>query len=389
MAESYRRWRLPELWEMVSADDATDAHLHLATLRRQQTALEAQRDRLRVLRDQLAEAWPPSKSEAATAFVQRLNDMIDAFSATARGAAEVRGGLQLVSDAINDAREQLAPLVARYAKAQAAPDPRVGRQAQRLLDEEARRILMAADVTVHDASFKFAVALPDYARISTQAYIPPVNNGTTATGGAGADGGGGKNASARLSELPPPRFDPPPPRTEDINDDVELAGRQVDVGAGSQRPGDLQAVQAGDVPSVGYQPPIGGVGRVLGGGPVIGITENGAEGMARGVGAGTTRGIPGSVIGGAPMTSPAGSAHARPLPGQLGSARPTSATGRPASRAGGYQDRSFDEYVARRRGPGDEHAEQWTVQRGVTPLLEAQPPAHDHDPGPGVIGLDR
>ena len=76
MAESYRRWRLPQLWEMVAGDSAEDAHLHLATLRRQQTALETQRDRLRALRDQLAEGWPPGRSEAATVFVQQVNAML-------------------------------------------------------------------------------------------------------------------------------------------------------------------------------------------------------------------------------------------------------------------------------------------------------------------------
>lgn len=374
---------------MVAADNAADAHLHLATLRRQQTALETQRDRLRVLRDQLAEAWPPARSEAATMFLQRLNDMIDAFSATARGAAEVRGGVQLVADAINDARDQLAPLVARYAKAQAAPDPRVSRQAQRLLDEEARRILMATDVTVRDASSKFAVALPSYSRISTQTYILPVDGGTTATGGAGGGGSGTRNASVRLSELAPPRFNPPAPRADDIIDsDVELAGSQADAGAGARRLGDLQTVQSGGVPLIGHQAPIGTVGRVLGGGSVIGVNANGSDGVARGPGT-ATRGVPGSVIGGAPMTSTAGSARTRPMHGPLGSARPTTVTGRALGGGGGYQDRSFNEYVARQRESGDEQAEQWTVQRGVSPLLEARPPARDHDPGPGVIGLDR
>lgn len=320
-------------------------------------------------------------------FLQRLNDMIDAFSATARGAAEVRNGVQLVADAINDAREQLAPLVARYAKAQAAPDPRVGRQAQRLLDEEARRILMATDVTVRDASPKFAVALPSYSRISTQTYISPASGGTTATAGAGGGASGMRNASNRLSELAPPRFDPPVPSVDDIIDaDVELAGSQADVGGAARRLGDLRTVPSDGVPPIGYQAPIGGVGRVLGGGSVIGVNANSSDGAVRGPGT-TTRGAPGSVIGGAPVTSTAGSARTRPMLGPLGSARPT--TGRPAGGAGGYQDRSFDEYVARRREPGDEQAEQWTVQRGVSPLLEARPPVRDHDPGPGVIGLDR
>src|SRR5699024_10593862 len=126
MADSYRRWRLPELWEMVAADDAANAHLHLATLRRQQPAPETHRDRLRVLRDQLTEAWPPEKSEAATAFVDKLNDMIDAMTGTASGAGEVRSNLVHVVNAIEESRSKLATLLAEYGKASAVADPRVG-----------------------------------------------------------------------------------------------------------------------------------------------------------------------------------------------------------------------------------------------------------------------
>ncbi|MEV4511846.1 hypothetical protein AB0K00_23110 [Dactylosporangium sp. NPDC049525] len=387
MAESYRRWRLPELWEMVAADNAADAHLHLATLRRQQTALETQRDRLRVLRDQLAEAWPPDKSDAATMFLQRLNDMIDAFAATARGAAEVRIGVEIVADAIGHAREQLAPLVERYAKAQLAPDPRVGRQAQKLLDQEGRRILVAADVTVRDATSKFATALPDYARISMRTSIPAVNGGTNSTSGAGADGGGTNGASTRLSGFAPPQFDPPAPVAgESIGEDVLLAGGRSDTGIGGWGPGEHGVGQTGGGTATRYQEPVAGVGRVLGIGTSNARTVTGVDGMARGVGPQAMRGVPGGVIGGPPVAVSAGSARGRSVP-PVTASRSTPSTSRPI--AGGYQDRSFEEYVARRREPDDDPGEQWTVIHGVRPLLEALPPVRTHDPGPGVIGLDR
>ncbi|GAB3873184.1 hypothetical protein ACFPIJ_01370 [Dactylosporangium cerinum] len=380
MTESYRRWRLPELWEMIAADDAADAHLHLATLRRQQTALETQRDRLRVLRDQLAEAWPPDKSEAATMFLQRLNDMIDAFASTARGAAEVRVGVEIVADAISHARGQLAPLVERYAKAQTLPDPRVGRQAQKVIDQEARRILIEADVTVRDATSKFAVGLPDYTRISTRTSIPPASGGTNSTGGSAAGGGGTKGASARLNGLLSPRFDPPEPISAGvIGEEILLAEGRSDTAVGGSLPVEHGAGQSGVGPATRYQEPIAGVGRVLG------IpTSNGMA--ATGVGPGVMRGSPGSVIGRSPVSSISGSARGRSVPSATPS-RFTPSSGRPS--AGGYQDRSFDEYVARRRERDDEPGERWTVDRGVRPLLESSPPSLTHDPGPGVIGLDR
>ncbi|GAA3189157.1 hypothetical protein ACFO1B_36605 [Dactylosporangium siamense] len=389
MAESYRRWRLPELWEMVAADDAADAHLHLATLRRQQTALETQRDRLRVLRDQLAEAWPPEKSEAAKMFIQRLNDMIEALTVTALGAAEVRGGADLVTDAINRAREQLAPLVERYAKAQSLPDPRIGRQAQKMLDQEARRVLMAADVTVRDATSKFTVALPGYARISLQTDVPPATGGNNPTGGT-AGNSGTKSGAARQIEFSPPRFDSPAPVFDDVvGDEVVLAEGQLGTNSIGSRIGDLGAVQAGGVSPLGYQESIGGIGRVLGVRPSSATNVTGTDEVVRGVGAGAMRGTPGSVIGGPPMASSGSAARGRLTQTPLATPRPAPSTGRPIAGASGYQDRSFEEYVSRRRERRNEHGEQWTVNQGVRPLLEALQPARAHDPGPGVIGLDR
>jgi hypothetical protein len=390
MAESYRRWRLPELWEMVAADDAADAHLHLATLRRQQTALETQRDRLRVLRDQLAEAWPPEKSEAATAFLQQLNDMIDAFTVTARGSAEVRSGLQVIADAISHAREQLAPLVERYTKAQSLPDPRVGRHTQKLLDQDARQILMAADVTVRDATAKFAVSLPDYSRISTQTSIPPVNGGTTTTAGGTPSGSGTKSASARLNGFSSPRFEPPAAVVNDlIGEDVVLAQSQAGTINHGWPLGSPGTVQSDGVSAKGYPQPIPSVGRVIGIGPSSGMNVTGADGLVRGVGAGSMRGVPGGMIGGTPVTSSAGSAGGRLLHAPPALSRSTPSMSRSTSPASGYQDRSFEDYVARRREPDDERGDQWTVNQGVRPLLEALPPSRTHDPGPGVIGLDR
>jgi hypothetical protein len=60
----------------------------------------------------------------------------------------------------------------------------------------------------------------------------------------------------------------------------------------------------------------------------------------------------------------------------------------PAGLMGGYRDRSFEDYAARRRAPQDDRDELWSVSEGVPPLLDA-PAVQAHDPGPGVLGLDR
>ncbi|MET7426572.1 hypothetical protein [Dactylosporangium sp. NPDC005555] len=364
MTETYHRWRLPQLWEMLAADDAANAHLHLATLRRQQTALETHRDRLRTLRDHLTEAWPPQKSEAATAFVDKLNDMIDAMTGAARGAGEVRTGLAHIVDVIQESRSKMAALVADYEKASEVADPRISRHAKNVLDQRARDVLIAADATVVKALGPLNVALPVYTRFSVQGVIPVATPGEARPGSTVPRSA--SNGGAALTDLRTPRFEPP---VATVPDDLALAGGQT----------------ADIVPASG--PPVSGrsIGSEALTYPVIGTRGVTAESGSAGRTA-TTRPFGAPVIGGA---APAGSSR-----GGGGTAaamhRPSTVTppmGR-ASGAGGYRDRSFDEYAARRRAPRGDGDGTWSVPEGVRPVLEAVEPTA-HDPGPGVLGLDR
>lgn len=381
MAESYRRWRLPELWEMVAADDAADAHLHLATLRRQQTALETQRDRLRILRDQLAEAWPPEKSEAATAFVDKLNDMIDAMSGAARGAGEVRVSVTHIVNVTQESRSQLAPLLVEYGEASELADSRVGRHSKRLLDQRARDVLIAADTTVVKASGMLNVPLPEYTRFSAQGVIP-IPATTAGAGPSGSSGGGHHSAltSSRAgAALYPPTFEPPAPT---VDDDLSLAGRQAvgvlggeGMSLGSPAAG-LPSVRSGGGEVVTY-PVIGSRGGFSTRG---GIVDGGSVGQTA-----TMRPVGTPLIGG---SVPAGSN--RGVTTSAAMHRPAALASPHAARpvSGGYQDRSFEEYAARRRRQQGDGEGTWSVPEGVRPLLEAEKPA-THDPGPGVLGIDR
>ncbi|MFF5226884.1 hypothetical protein [Dactylosporangium sp. NPDC000521] len=357
MVETYKRWRVPQLWEMVAADDEADAHLHLATLRRQQTALETQRDRLRILRDQLAEGWPPEKSEAATTFIQRINNMIEAMSLVASGAAEVRVNLNLIVEAIGKARGELEPLVEEYRLTAKVPDQRIGQQARGLLDEHARRILMNTDAAVAEPAAGLDVVLPEYQRIrlATQIVDVPIASGQPKSGGR-AGGGGGRLISAGF---PPPRFDPPGPTVgsetvgsetvgSERDDAVGLAGGSV----GQPAPGGVVVDAAGPV-SRAERAAVLGPGRVLGANPFTGLA--------------------------APSGSGGGSVTSGAAGGSTGARGPVAP---PIGRAGSYRD---PETVSRRRG---EQGESWSVPDGVSPVI--QPPATwPHEPGPGVIGIDR
>ncbi|MEV0127216.1 hypothetical protein AB0H83_01930 [Dactylosporangium sp. NPDC050688] len=345
----YRRWRLPQLWQMLAADHPAGAHLHLATLRRQQTALETQRDRLRALRDQLAVAWPPEKSEAAMAFIQQVNDMIDAIVLTARGAGELRANLVHVTDAIVQARAEMEPLVADYERAGAAADPRVTANAQRLLDDRARRILVTADATVAEALGKLDVPLPSYSRFSwDRREESSSTTTTTSSGGAIARGG-----SSVRTVLPSPRFDPPAPVIEP--DRTGLGGPEQD---GFGLTGLPQAADpGGSAPGVhpnGVQP---GVRSVTASG---GLVLHGPGGLGEDPAAAVSRTVPVQTTG-------------RPFIGSPHAGRLT-----PAAEG------------TRRRDSHDAQAETWSVREGVAPVITRSAAAHrDHDPGPGVLGIDR
>src|SRR4051812_21347999 len=107
MADSYEEYRLPDLWQIVKDEDPEAGFTHVNALNRLRTALEQQRHDLRVHRDRLTEGWPPERSEAATAFVGRINDMIDVLGAAAGAAGRICTGVDEAFAAMRDARRLL------------------------------------------------------------------------------------------------------------------------------------------------------------------------------------------------------------------------------------------------------------------------------------------
>jgi hypothetical protein len=75
---------------------------------------------------------------------------------------------------------------------------------------------------------------------------------------------------------------------------------------------------------------------------------------------------------------------AGPLVGSPGGVAPRSESGRPSVRPAG---RAALWASQRNRGPGNDRGP-WSVRSGVPAVIEPDEPA-EHDPGPGVIGIDR
>ncbi|MEV6928587.1 hypothetical protein AB0M46_29425 [Dactylosporangium sp. NPDC051485] len=366
MAQAYGEYRLPDLWAMVAGEDPEAGFVHVNALNRLRTSLEQQRDNLRAQRDRLIEGWPPERSEAAALFVDRVNNMITAMTYTAEAAGRMCNGVDEAFAAIRDARRQLEPLAAS------------GRQGAEL-DQRGREVLIAADAKVASASGLINTSVPSYKRIDVR---QPISQNTAETDGSGGSTG---SSSARTSGtsmqsalLPAPTFDPP-------SSSGSVAGSGVDAGP---LVGDSGPVLAGDRPVAPAPVPSG----VIGGSGPSHTTAPVANGPYRfdAVGQGGVIGLPrpsptarGDVTG-TPMTGPG----QRPASGRAStSAEPTQ--GRTlGGMPGGYRDHSYEAYSQRHRSKRTDNDELWSVEEGVAPVLEAATEV-SHDPGSGVLGIDR
>ncbi|MFG2037068.1 hypothetical protein [Dactylosporangium sp. NPDC048998] len=395
MAQTYNDYTLPKLWEMLEGEDPETGFAHVNTLNRLRTALEQQRDNLRAQRDRLIEGWPPDRSEAATAFVGRINDMIDVMTYTASAAGRICTGVDGVFAAIRDARRQMEPMMADYSKRSPGRGLQVGNARHAELDQRGRDVLIAADAKVADASGMINSSLPPYRRIrdsgeSTTLIASDANAPGSPT--VGQSGGGG-NQSAVLRA---PVFDPPQPSAPVGNGTGGFADGPVLAGEPTAQP-----PTPGGGNSVGY-PGSGPVG-LIGGGAGPGQSASGPNGAVGfrpgGVGVGGVIGEPrpynpaGGQITGAPMTGigpRTGSTQAarRQTGRSAVSSNPLESRGA-SGISGGYRDRSFEAYAERRRSKrrGDDD-ELWSVEEGVSPVLDATT-ERSHDPGPGVLGIDR
>jgi hypothetical protein len=408
----YREWMLPQMWEMVSADAGLTAIRHLGTWEHQTSALDEQRTRLRELRDELAVKWPPERSEAASAFIDRISNMIRAMDSAVSASTTIRNGLMLVVVAIEQARKELHVLRMQYDDPTAAwkaftqrPMPLVGKGMPPLtptapgameralawhrsrLDEQARSSMKAADIKVIEANQQIRTALPKYARINE-------------AGGAitsGADTSGSPHAGGRsVAVVPAPEFDPPVPPAADSG--PALAG-------GPRVPGSAGPVPGAGTGASGADPVGGNVGAGVSTVPAAGSwsvrTGSGQTVMRPGgvIGepvagrAGPTH--PGGLIGGGMGgVAPSGRARTRDTAAQhpamgrvLGEPREGSA--HPMTGVGGWRDSRYDEYARGRRHPATTDPDNpWAVKEGVPPVLDA-PDEPIHTAGPGVIGIDR
>ena len=409
--------------------------------------------KLSMYRQGLVEHWPPEKNEASAAFLTHVDELLLSLQQASTAASENYLGLANLTSAVSTARVEVKKAYEEYTKNQGklnayqeqvdaykadttglpqpspGPSP-VAPSRQQELTKKAQEAMAVLSGAAVDSNWKMQIP-PE--------YDPP--KGSIDTGTEHIDG--------PIAFMPPAPVIPQPQTSASVPS--AQAPLQVPLGTGQGLPGGNGPVLSGGVitpppppppptPTPPVTGPIGptppGLGPIpagLGGGPVPGPgvgskkpggTPTGAPRLggtmperateaATGRSPGGARPLPpGGVIGQAPgggvMNSgaPHGGAAGRrvnPVGGVLGqgggpagTAAGSGKAGGPGAAGGGTAAQPL--LAGQRGGKGDREREEpqgwdpddpWAVEHGVAPVLEPGSEPTSHDPGPGVIGIDR
>jgi hypothetical protein len=337
---------------------------------------------LRQARETIVRAWPPQVNQASAVFLEHVDALIASMENTVV-AAEANGrALKGILTVLENTKETLADLHERWQRQERSQWTQAtsamsalggstagmvdGAMALAASDEKARLNAQAQAVmrATDQAAYEYLPHL-----VIPQWVPPPPDHGWRPAGGG--DTGGSPGGSGSLPRPVIPRPAPPAAAPDSTTGGPALTGGGSPPGQGTAPPlgGPVRqpgpgtgAPDSGNPASVSpwVQTP---VGRVLRSGAVLGAPVESVE-----------PGHPGGVAGRSPVREPARSG--------VSGVGPEGALLGGGMGAGRVPDRR-----GRRTVPPDT---EWPVPKGVPPVLEP-PPEREvrHDPGPGVIGIDR
>lgn len=393
---------VPRLWAMVSTEDSSEAWAQVSAWFRLRDAVDDQRERLAACRQALIAVWPPERSEASTAFLAVLDELVGSMTDTVAAADSTARGLAGVLESLATAKKQIKPLYDEWVARSTDLTPRWIDGAEDELNAKARAVMVEAESAVAH----FTPMIKSAARYELDIWRDP---GSLVDPGERSIG-----VSRTPSPVPPVPHDPPLP----------LPGLSPAV----SRPPDAPVLAGGLVPAPTPVPPpqlsapatpphtVPGQSDPLVPAPAWLVPTSRGPGLTPG-------GIIGSTVPSVPTATPtrstaSGSAAARgTVPGLVGPgsipsgaavpARPSIGAG--ADRSGhpprhlvppaGNGYRTPDGHVVTVSGLGPPHAstpqrppgdplDPWAVHGGIPPVVTPDPP-RQHDCGQGVIGIDR
>lgn len=401
---------MQQMWDLVAGRQLEGHYTQASGWKRAGELAYLHKSRLQTYRERLAQAWPPESSDAAKAYLARLDELITAVDDVARVSTQNHRYSSDIPAAFYEAERKLQPIREEYNRIDRAmrngqpvalPS---GQTPERFLEgklNEARGVMRGLSADLSLVRVSMAPPRPylppgghqdgdtDYGGV-----VPPVIPPVTPFGGAIAPApsvSGATLAPVPVATGPDLTGLAPPPTT--ITPTPTIPGTTGPVTPGTTPP----PFNTG--PVIGAPPPVPGLPGV--GKPTISTPVIGNPGPT----AGAPRAMPaGGVIGGAPggggMGARAGAAGARtnPVGGMIGGPGAGGVGGRGA--AGTVSGRGANGFGApmggvpgagRRRDEDDPDFDpdtMWAVDQGVAPVLDAPDAPGPVDPGP-AIGLAR
>jgi hypothetical protein len=379
--EVWQLYGLDELWEMVRDEDGVASFTQVGAWHRMAELCSEQADQLQRALDQLMVHWPARPGSAAELFRVQTEGLIASMRNSAAAAAATEQPLADIAMALGRAKDQVGVLIAQKAvydrqeRTLAARGVYPGRGATALLspsgqvppegwrqqlDEQARRIMAKTDATVGAAAALITPALR-YALANPKSDGgPPVGQGQSTNRGLAS---APPSAFFVASDIPAHQVAPSAELSAGLDDPV-LSGGSMQPGSPSrgQEAGGFSGGQALPIRPAMFANVLPPGGLIGASGPIVRPVASAPSGIGQqsadqGIRAGSER---------APMITPA--ARGLGVQGQ---------SGRTGVVPGGRRRRRSD--------PTDP----WAVSQGVPAILEPEPEPLDHDPGPGVIGIDR
>lgn len=407
---------MQDMWEMVAGRQLTPHYTQASGWKRAGELAYLHKSRLETYKERLSQAWPPEKSEAAKAYLAKLDELILAVEDVAKTATQNHQYSSDIPAAISEAQWKLKPIREDYNRIDQAVrngEPVAlpsGMTPEKYLQgklNEARQVMYGLSADLSLVRVNMAPPKP---------YLPP--DSRRVDDGGGDYGGGGGVVPPFIPPVVPigSQAVPPPNVGTGVLAPVPVVSGPDLTGLAppttttptTTLPG---SPPIGTPPTTGTVPPTGLIGTPPapptvtglpggrpGAGPVIGAPPTGTGAVPRGA-------MPaGGVIGGAPGAPGAagrgaGAAGVRTNPvggmigggggapgrgaggvvsgrgGQTGMAPMGGMGGRPGQRRDG-DDADFDPDT------------QWSVDQGVAPVLDAPDTPGPVDPGP-AIGLNR
>jgi hypothetical protein len=390
---TWSRYDVPGLVTLLTYEDANAITEQLGGWWRAETTLTEYRRRLEACRDALAQNWPPERSEAAAAFVQQVNATIEELNAAVGAIGRNAGALAQTDNILSLAKRDLESIHQEWqGYAIREQDAEIEAQSLTLgevkptgldpdwreqLNQRARTLMSHVERDIA-ASAQSMVPTPSpgsYEKLAT--WEPSEETGNESAAGFNGSASG-------LSNQPHVR----PPY---IREPSMLVGSDSPASTGAP---ELAGISASDPTTAGAVGP-----RPLPSGPGTGSSTHGAVELAPlpavsrppaapNVGEALLK-IGSSQILGAPAVpgrrvNPVGGViNGEPMGATRANGLQQSPQGQQSMVPGGPGTRGVDMSNERRGSRIGTGAEEWHVSRGGPAILQP------HDPGPGVIGIDR